>query len=401
MEPLKIDVGRARREAKDLLAAARKGDPEAVSRFRANRPLRLADAQHAVARSHGYGSWPELVKTERSLAMSLLRAARIGDDEQLYELLEAGAPPNARDPRTGRTALHVSAVADQLDTVSVLVTWVRVDLQARDRKGRTALDLARPGSPVAAVLTSCNPHPDRPPLGTTHAPLMDEADVALLDHLSRTRGVERQSLGDGFTVRTGLADNSRNGVVCRKLPAEMELEPLVQTFSDLPARWYVGPQTEPADLRSRLERVGCQPERNAVHMAARLDSLTTAFDPTVEEAIRPDDLLHLDRDEAELLAAAGPPLRHFIIPGVGGITTFVTRRTLLGINLEVRRPMRRQGHARTLVRHAAAVGTADGCTRMVLAPTAATIPFLQRLGFELERSRPDHWYYLPIEPRSG
>ncbi len=401
MERINVNVERARRAAKDLLAAARRGEPDAAALLRADRAPRLADAQRAVARSHGYSSWPELVEAERSLAESLRRAARTGDDDQLYALLEAGAPPNARDRRTGRTPLHVAAVANQLDTVSVLVTWVPVDLQARDRRGNTALDLARPGSPVAAVLRSCAPDPGRPPLGSAHAHLIDEADVALLDHLSRARGVERREFGGGFTFRSGLHDNTRNGVVCSTLPAGLDLEDLIDTFADVPATWYLDRETEPPDLRRRLEEAGCEPERNAVHMAADLGSIAPSADPAVCEVDRPEDLLHLEPGEARLLAAAGRPLRHFVIPRVGGITTFVAGRALLVVHLEVRRAMRRQGHAATLVSHAAAIGSADGCTDALLAPTAATVPFYQRLGFELERSRPDHWYYLPSRPKAS
>ncbi|HJY26355.1 MAG TPA: GNAT family N-acetyltransferase [Actinomycetes bacterium] len=51
--------------------------------------------------------------------------------------------------------------------------------------------------------------------------------------------------------------------------------------------------------------------------------------------------------------------------------------------------------ATQLMKHALAVARSDGCTHAVLPPTAATIPFYERLGFRLERLRPDHWYYLP------
>ncbi len=57
------------KRAKDLLRAARDGDPAALARIRAvradagtpARPLKLADAQLAVAREGGFDSWPTLV----------------------------------------------------------------------------------------------------------------------------------------------------------------------------------------------------------------------------------------------------------------------------------------------------------------------------------------------------
>ena len=57
----RIDLDRARRDAKALLRAARAG--ELV--LRADREPRLADAQRAVAVSLGYSSWPALVSDVR------------------------------------------------------------------------------------------------------------------------------------------------------------------------------------------------------------------------------------------------------------------------------------------------------------------------------------------------
>lgn len=58
-----VELRAARREAKDLLAAVRAGDPAARGRLhRPHEPVRLSDAQHAVAREHGYRSWPALIR---------------------------------------------------------------------------------------------------------------------------------------------------------------------------------------------------------------------------------------------------------------------------------------------------------------------------------------------------
>ena len=94
----RIDLDRARREAKQLLAAARRGEPDALARLRADRTPRLADAQHAVARTHGDARWVDLVHAHHDAGAALRDAALAGDDDALYALLEAGAPPNARDP---------------------------------------------------------------------------------------------------------------------------------------------------------------------------------------------------------------------------------------------------------------------------------------------------------------
>lgn len=62
---MQIDLGQARRRAKELLAAARAGHPDARSRLRADRDPRLADAQRAVAADLGFSSWPALVAASR------------------------------------------------------------------------------------------------------------------------------------------------------------------------------------------------------------------------------------------------------------------------------------------------------------------------------------------------
>lgn len=394
MEPFRIDVGRARRDAKALLAAARSGNPEALGRLRADRAPRLADAQHAVARSLGFASWRLLLAAQPDLGTQLRDAARTGDEDELYRLLDAGAPPNARD-RAGRTALHVAAAADQLDTVSALVGWVPVDVAATDRRGHTALDLAEPSSPVAAVLASCGLGPRRPAAGSAHAELAIQAEVALLEHLSRAPGVDREIVGDGFAFRSGLFDNSRNAVVCSHLANVDEVGRIVAAMASVPACWHVGADADPA-LRHRLEQAGGRPERSAVHMAARLDQLDAAPNAQVRKVRAAEDLVHLDGDAARLFAAVGPPLRHFVVGGVAGITTFISNRVVLGVELRVDAPARRRGLARTLLRHALHAATSDGCTHAVLAPTPATVPFYERLGFGLERSLADRCYYLPL-----
>ncbi|MGI8336172.1 ankyrin repeat domain-containing protein [Actinomadura scrupuli] len=62
--PQRPDLGWLRRQAKDLLRAARNGDAEAAARIHAvSSRLILAAAQSAIAREHGFASWARL-KTE-------------------------------------------------------------------------------------------------------------------------------------------------------------------------------------------------------------------------------------------------------------------------------------------------------------------------------------------------
>ena len=58
--PASPDLDQLKRQAKELLAAARSGDEQARSRL-ADRPSpQLADAQFVIAREHGFASWPRM-----------------------------------------------------------------------------------------------------------------------------------------------------------------------------------------------------------------------------------------------------------------------------------------------------------------------------------------------------
>src|SRR4051812_18850076 len=59
--PARPDLGQLRRQAKDLLSAARGGDTDALGRIqRVSERVILASAQLAVAREYGFSSWPAL-----------------------------------------------------------------------------------------------------------------------------------------------------------------------------------------------------------------------------------------------------------------------------------------------------------------------------------------------------
>ena len=72
--PVRPDLDQLRRQAKDLLRAARRGDPDALADLTTYHPayaperadaahrgdLKLADAQLALARSYAVPRWPRL-----------------------------------------------------------------------------------------------------------------------------------------------------------------------------------------------------------------------------------------------------------------------------------------------------------------------------------------------------
>lgn len=66
--PVRPNLDQLKHQARDLLTAIKRGDPDAVSELRTHHRraidpanARLAHAQHALARSYGVASWPRLV----------------------------------------------------------------------------------------------------------------------------------------------------------------------------------------------------------------------------------------------------------------------------------------------------------------------------------------------------
>ena len=220
-------------------------------------------------------------------AQALLHAARAGRAEDVYRLLESGAPPNARDPHSGGTALHLAASVGALDALDYLVGWVPVDKHALDAAGRTALAACIEGTAdpaVARVLVSVGLQPEpwmfdrvpgeladwmreraRPPRNRGDLPQQFgeaawHAEVAWLRLIAGSPMAETRVVGDGFAVFTGQLDNTRNGVVCSRLSepgADAQVASVISWLRErrAPGQWLLGPTTQPPDLRERLERV--------------------------------------------------------------------------------------------------------------------------------------------------
>lgn len=110
--PARPDLGQLRRQAKDLLRAARNGDPDALARIQAVSPtLILASAQLAVAREYGFASWPRLkIEVERrdilnSRDLGRLAALLASDPDQATTQME-----HWRDHRGGAAPLAYVAM---------------------------------------------------------------------------------------------------------------------------------------------------------------------------------------------------------------------------------------------------------------------------------------------------
>jgi GNAT superfamily N-acetyltransferase len=399
----RIDLERARRDAKALLRAARAG--ELV--LRTDRAPVLADAQRAVALELGFASWPALVSGVRGEA--LLDAAGAGRASDVYRLLVDGAPANARDG-AGRTALHVAAAGGFADVVDVLIGWTPVDCEAVDDSGRVASS----DDPVVAKMLALREVP--PDADAALGEAMCAADAALFAFLAGSPLAARRAVGDGFAFRTGLPDNTRNGVVCSRVEDVAEA---IAWIGGAPAQWLVGADSA---LGPALERAGCRPERTAVFMARESDDAEAARDAgaeaahdaadargsaaaheivairdaaTLRAAMAAVDELEFDDREAALLASLGfdGRLRHYAAlrdaAPVGLVSMFSSAGALTITNLAVAPEYRRQGIGRTLMRHVSSELT-------LLAPTPATVPFYEGLGFRLLRYPADRTFYVPV-----
>lgn len=79
--PVRADLDQLRLRAKELLRAARFGDPEATARLRAvSDRLVLSSAQLALVREYGFASWGELrSEVERRAILDQLNAVRLAE----------------------------------------------------------------------------------------------------------------------------------------------------------------------------------------------------------------------------------------------------------------------------------------------------------------------------------
>ena len=91
-----MNLEQLRKQAKELVRAARAGDEDALRRL-GDLPPKLASAQTVLAREHGYPSWPALVAAAEADVESFVVAATSGRCERAERLL-AARPELARDP---------------------------------------------------------------------------------------------------------------------------------------------------------------------------------------------------------------------------------------------------------------------------------------------------------------
>lgn len=83
-----MNLEQLRKQAKELLRAARAGDPGALGRL-GDLPIRLASAQLVIAREQGFSSWPALLHWYEANVDSFVVAATSGHCERARRLLDA------------------------------------------------------------------------------------------------------------------------------------------------------------------------------------------------------------------------------------------------------------------------------------------------------------------------
>jgi ankyrin repeat protein len=83
-----MNLEQLRKQAKELVRAARGGDAEALARL-GDEPLRLASAQLVLAREHGHASWPALVHAVEASVETFVAAATSGRCGRAQRLLDA------------------------------------------------------------------------------------------------------------------------------------------------------------------------------------------------------------------------------------------------------------------------------------------------------------------------
>jgi ankyrin repeat protein len=91
-----VDLQQLRKQAKDLVRAAREGEPAALERL-GGREVQLARAQLVIARENGYASWPKLVAAAEAGAEAFVLAATGGRGARARAYLDA-RPDLLADP---------------------------------------------------------------------------------------------------------------------------------------------------------------------------------------------------------------------------------------------------------------------------------------------------------------
>jgi GNAT superfamily N-acetyltransferase len=348
----------------------------------------------------------------RVMPIDELVGACMAGDRTEAERLAAAHPDAVRLLRTAEADLLVEAAEGGLRDAVELLLDLGVPVDTRGLAGAPALEVAADAA-IAELLVARGADaskraPVQPPRtgGPPYAELAWAAEAAYLRHLATSPAVESRPYGDGVAVRSGIEDNTENGVVCSRL--DEDVEGVIAWMRGAPAQWLAADAT----LRERLVAAGASPERTAVVMGAELDRIALDTPPAgvtieatddVEEWLAVAGRCVLDAGPQELarraavMAGLRTQLRIARRDGraIGVASYFVDREVVLGQHVGVLAQERRGGVGRALVQACARDARAAGARVAVLGPTPETIGFYRLLGAVLRPALRDRTYYLP------
>lgn len=142
--PARPDMDQLRRRAKELRDAARSGDPAALSRIAAHSPagvpVTLASAQLAIAREHGFASWPRLKAEAQARSTELAQRVEEFLVASIRDWTGRAARMLARDPQIATYDFRTVVILGDAARVRVMLDRdPALATRPDDRTGWTAL----------------------------------------------------------------------------------------------------------------------------------------------------------------------------------------------------------------------------------------------------------------------
>jgi len=142
--PARPDLDQLRRRAKELRDAARSGDPAALSRIAAHSPagapVTLAAAQLAIAREHGFASWPRLKAEAQARNTELARRVDEFLVASIRDWTGRAARMLARDPQIAGYDFRTAVIlGDAARVRAMLARDPELATRPDSRTGWTAL----------------------------------------------------------------------------------------------------------------------------------------------------------------------------------------------------------------------------------------------------------------------
>jgi GNAT superfamily N-acetyltransferase len=222
------------------------------------------------------------------------------------------------------------------------------------------------------------------------------------------RAGETREVDGAFAVRTGARSNTENGVVAHGPVADVV--ELAAWLADVPASWL---DLEVANHET-LVAAGARPENDGREMWARIGGLNV---------VPPDDIVVATADVGEWFDFASAH-EWFGEPGeriaferlyrelvgerfrltvaridddiVGFASAFYGSTFVMLTQVVVDDAFRRRGVATALAAERIERARELGCDVATLGPSPDGAKLYAALGFELLRSPPNRWYYLPV-----